>query len=44
MVLAYIPLLKVNYNVLFADSDIMKLYILGEGSKETNGEKIISSK
>ena len=40
MVLAYLPLLKVNYYVLFADSDIMKSYIMGEGSKETNGKKL----
>ena len=39
MVLAYLPLLKVNYYVLFANSDIMKSYIMGEGSKETNGKR-----
>ena len=40
MVLAYLPLQSVNYYVLFADSDIMKSYIMGEGSKETNGKKL----
>ena len=34
MVLAYFPLLNVNYYVLFANSDIMKPYVIGEGSKE----------